>query len=54
MHLQKDQSSSGLVFLTLLQLQKKMELKTFAKLNMALIGSGRTHTTKRIDHSHHH
>ena len=54
MHLQEDQSSFGLVYLTLLQQQKKMELKTFAKLNMALIGSGRTHTIKRINHSHHH
>ena len=54
MHLPKDQSSSGLVFLILLQTQKKMELKTSAKLNMALIGSGLIHTIKRINHSHHH
>ena len=53
MHLQEDQSSFGLVYLTLLQQQKKTELKTFAKLNTALIGSGHTHTIKRINHSHH-
>ena len=54
MHSQEDQSIFGLVFLTLLQLQRKMELRTFAKLNMALIGSGHILTIKRINHSHHH
>ena len=53
MHLQEDQSSFGLVFLILLQLQRKMELRTFAKMNMALIGSGHILTIKRINHSHH-
>ena len=52
MHSQEDQSIFGLVFLTLLQLQKKMELRTFAKLNMALIGSGHTLIIKGIKHSH--
>ena len=54
MHLPENQSSFGLGSLTLLQPQKKMELKTSAKLNMALIGSGHTHTIKRINHSLHH